>query len=481
MILLNLEEVPFEQDIRELFMAFFPEEKYAYEKEDIRYTYMLLGKKENIDFYKFKIYKNNKNLFEFFVIANQSRNHIKTEIKKYIYKYLEADTGRVLPWGTLTGIRPTKIIMEMLEDNNNIEEIKDIMRKNYLISEKKLELCLDTALKEKQILSKIDYRNGFSLYVGIPFCPTTCAYCSFTSYPISAWKDKTSTYIDCLLKELKEISNITQNKHLQTIYMGGGTPSSLTDIELDVILTAIEKYFDLSHLLEFSVEAGRPDSITREKLEVLKKHRISRISINPQTMHNKTLKLIGRRQSVEEFKAAFYMARELGFDNINTDIILGLPEEELKEVAYTMEELRKLAPESITVHTLAIKRAAKLNTNKEDYDGMSIKNNSKMIDLTAKICKEMDLEPYYMYRQKNMIGNFENVAYAKRGYECIYNIMIMEEKQSIISCGAGTSTKLVYHNENRLERIENVKDPKLYIERIDELINKKLDKIKNLY
>ena len=222
------------------------------------------------------------------------------------------------------------------------------------------------------------------------------------------------------------------------------------------------------------MEAGRPDSITREKLEVLKKHKIDRISINPQTMSDKTLKLIGRRQTVEEFISSFYMARELGFKNINTDIILGLPEEELKDVAYTMEELKKLSPESITVHTLAIKRAAKLNTNKEEYYGMKIKNNSEMIDLTAVSCKSMGLEPYYMYRQKNMIGNFENVGYAKVGTECIYNILIMEEKQTIIACGAGTSTKLVYPKENRVERLENVKDPKLYIERINEIIDKKI-------
>ncbi len=493
MILLKFDNVPFEQDIRELFMAFFPEEKYEHEfpqnlnlreissmkipAQGLDYKYVIwavedLGdKKEEV--YKFTIY-GGKYIFDLEIPKNNSRAFLKSEIKKSVYKFLKEETKKSLPWGTLTGIRPSKIIMEMLEKGQSIEKIKDNMKKTYLISDEKLDLCLGVAIKEKNILSKIDYENGFSLYIGIPFCPTTCAYCSFTSYPIGAWKNKTANYIDCLIRELKEVAILTEDKKLQTIYMGGGTPSSLSDKELDTILLAIEESFDLSNLLEFSVEAGRPDSITREKLEVLKKYKIDRISINPQTMSDKTLKLIGRRQTVEEFISSFYMARELGFKNINTDIILGLPEEELKDVAYTMEELKKLSPESITVHTLAIKRAAKLNTNKEEYYGMKIKNNSEMIDLTAVSCKSMGLEPYYMYRQKNMIGNFENVGYAKVGTECIYNILIMEEKQTIIACGAGTSTKLVYPKENRVERLENVKDPKLYIERINEIIDKKI-------
>lgn len=479
MIVLLLEEVLFEQDIRELCMAFYPGETYAYEKKDDAVLTLKAFIKDKT--YVFEAEFENGEKAEFSFEEKETRSENKNLTKKGLYGILTRHTKKELPWGTLTGIRPTKLVMEMLEKNFTNDDIRRIMKESYLISDSKLELCLKTALKEKMLLDKMDYKNGFSLYIGIPFCPTTCAYCSFTSYPIDKWKNRTGDYISALCKELREVSKLTEGKKLQTVYMGGGTPSSISEEELDEILNCLSDNFDLSNLLEISVEAGRPDSITKEKFEVLKKHKVGRISINPQTMHDRTLELIGRRQTVEQFKTAFRTARAMGFDNINTDIILGLPKEDLEDVKYTMDELLKLAPESITVHTLAIKRAAKLNTDKESYYGMKLKNNSEMIDLCADACAKAGLFPYYMYRQKNMIGNFENVAYAKPGTECIYNILIMEEKQTIIACGAGTSTKIVFPEENRLERIENVKDPKLYIERLEELIDKKKENLGRYY
>lgn len=237
--------------------------------------------------------------------------------------------------------------------------------------------------------------------------------------------------------------------------------------------------FDVENAIELTVEAGRPDSITREKLKVLRKHNVDRISINPQTMNQDTLDLIGRRHTVLHIKEAFKMAREEGFDNINMDMILGLPGENIDMVKNTLEQIKELSPESLTVHSLAIKRAAALNVWRDKYSDLSIENSAQMVDMAADYAARMDMEPYYMYRQKNMAGNYENVGYSISGKECIYNVLIMEEKQTIIACGAGASSKIVFHNESdnehsvRIERVENVKDVTNYIERIDEMIDRK--------
>ena len=264
-----------------------------------------------------------------------------------------------------------------------------------------------------------------------------------------------------------------KGRPLDTIYFGGGTPTSLPAEDIHAILCKLEDLFDTAHALEFTVEAGRPDSITEEKLQVLRDHGITRISINPQTMNQKTLDLIGRRHTVEMVKERFWMAREMGFDNINMDLIMGLPEEDMDDVRHTLHEVKKLAPDSLTVHSLAIKRAARLNMFKEQYGDLKISNTPEMIDLSAACAREMGMEPYYLYRQKNMAGNFENVGYSLPGKACIYNILIMEEMQTIAACGAGTTTKVVFPSENRRERCENVKEVEQYISRIDEMIGRK--------
>ncbi len=322
-------------------------------------------------------------------------------------------------------------------------------------------------------MSGLDYENGYSLYVGIPFCPTTCLYCSFTSFPIQAWEERIPLYLEALFKELDYVARRMAGRPLNAVYFGGGTPTSLKAEEIDLLLSGIRERFDLSHVREFTVEAGRPDSITEEKLLVLRRHGISRISINPQTMKQSTLDLIGRRHTVEMVKEKYRLARGLGFDNINMDLIIGLPEETIDDVRATMEEIRRLAPDSLTVHSLAIKRAARLNMFREQYADLKIENTQEMVDLTADAARAMGLLPYYLYRQKNMAGNFENVGYAAPGKACIYNILIMEEKQTIIGCGAGTTTKVLFAAENRLERAENVKSVEQYMERIDEMIERK--------
>ena len=495
MIGILLNDDAYEQDIRELMMAFFPGETFVHEYQDglnlavkgtlsdDRRTFALhvisFGEPQFFAFSELKLepeMREERRAIEGeqpIEVDYDNRFETKNKIKRRLYLLLMERTGKQLPWGTLTGIRPTKIALTKLEQGEAENEIRREMKETYYTGNEKINLSIEIAQKERELLSGIDYRDGYSLYVGIPFCPTTCLYCSFTSYPIGRWQGKMDQYFEALFKELDYVAEKKRGCRLETIYFGGGTPTSLSPEDLDRLITKIENTFDLSHVQEFTVEAGRPDSITREKLQVLRDHGITRISINPQTMKQETLDLIGRRHTVEDVKERFAMARELGFDNINMDLIVGPPEENIEDVQATMEAVKALAPDSITVHSLAIKRAARLNTMKEVYKDLKITNTQEMIDLTAKYARELGLEPYYLYRQKNMAGNFENVGYSLPGKACIYNILIMEEKQTIIACGAGTTTKRLFPEENRIERAENVKNVEQYIERIDEMIARK--------
>lgn len=409
----------------------------------------------------------------------RSKKELHEAFKCTLYTKLSAQLNKTLPWGYLTGVRPSKIAYTLLEKGADREQILEVFTKKHLVSEKKAQLALQVAQTEKSILEKMDYKNGYSLYIGIPFCPTTCLYCSFTSYSLAAYQSKVQPYLEALLKEMKYVSEAMRGRRLDTVYFGGGTPTTLSAGQLDMLLTELERQFDLSACRELTVEAGRPDSITYEKLCVLKAHHVDRISINPQTMNQQTLDLIGRRHTVEQIEEAFALAGKAGLDNINMDMILGLPGENKEMVQHTLEKIKALAPESLTVHSLAIKRAAALNIWREKYLDLQMDNSDEIVSMAADYAHQMGHQPYYMYRQKNMAGNFENVGYSKPGLECIYNILIMEEKQTIIAMGAGASTKIVFQNETeggqagRIERIENVKDVTNYIQRIDEMIERK--------
>ena len=409
----------------------------------------------------------------------RSKKELHEAFKCTLYTKLSAQLNKTLPWGYLTGVRPSKIAYTLLEKGADREQILEAFTKKHLVSEKKAQLALQVAQTEKSILEKMDYKNGYSLYIGIPFCPTTCLYCSFTSYSLAAYQSKVQPYLEALLKEMKYVSEAMRGRRLDTVYFGGGTPTTLSAGQLDMLLTELERQFDLSVCRELTVEAGRPDSITYEKLCVLKAHHVDRISINPQTMNQQTLDLIGRRHTVEQIEEAFALAGKAGLDNINMDMILGLPGENKEMVQHTLEKIKALAPESLTVHSLAIKRAAALNIWREKYLDLQMDNSDEIVSMAADYAHQMGHQPYYMYRQKNMAGNFENVGYSKPGLECIYNILIMEEKQTIIAMGAGASTKIVFQNETeggqagRIERIENVKDVTNYIQRIDEMIERK--------
>lgn len=397
----------------------------------------------------------------------------KRVIKGAIYQLLRQITGIRPQWGFITGVRPAKTINELLDKGYTEQQCLEYFINGYDVTEKKAKISLEVAKAERNILSQ-NKQNDISLYVGIPFCPTKCLYCSFTSYPLTQYQNKVWNYLEALQKELCFLGKYAQPFDLKTVYIGGGTPTSLTAEQMEFLLDVLSQYFDLKKDgLEFCVEAGRPDTITKEKLAVMKAYAVNRISINPQTMNQKTLDLIGRKHTVEEIKEIFYVARDLGYDTINMDLILGLPEETAQEVEHTMQEIEKLQPDNLTIHTLAVKRASRLKEKFDLYTLTKAEELEKMLSISEKYAQKMHMKPYYMYRQKNMVGNFENVGYCTFGKECIYNVQIMEEKQNVIAVGAGASTKIVYHQQNRIERVFNVKSVDDYILRIDEMIERK--------
>lgn len=423
------------------------------------------------------------------------RSRKKYAVDAALYKACREYTGRDLAWGILTGVRPAKIAMQKLEQGMDEDSFVRWFQEDSFVSRRKAVLAWQVAGREKKILEQLDYRDGYSLYVGIPFCPSVCSYCSFSSGPIDYWRDSVEDYLKALMKELSWIGEraAERGKRLNTIYIGGGTPTTLEEGQLERLLSHIDRCFSRESLLEYTVEAGRPDSITEGKLKALKGHGITRISINPQTMQQRTLDLIGRGHTAEEIEDSFHMARSLGFDNINMDLIAGLPKETAADMADTLEKIGALGPDSLTVHSLAIKRAAKMGQEKSSTGSIvalagdpavMARELSAMIEEAYRAAESMGLSPYYLYRQKNIAGNFENVGFAKVDKAGIYNILIMEEKQSIIAAGAGSSTKILldepilvpgsrHGRKTTLVRVENVKNIREYIARIDEMINRK--------
>lgn len=400
-----------------------------------------------------------------------------------LYDFLSEACGKTLVWGNLTGIRPTKLIRTLLEEEaeksgkaiDDEEVIRKVEEKLYderRLKGDKFTQGADIAIREKEILSSLHKTDGYSVYIGIPFCPSTCLYCSFTSNPIFKFRKRIDEYLEAMKKELIWTRDNMKDYVLDTVYIGGGTPTTLEPEELDRLLNDITTILPWEHVKEFTVEAGRADSITREKLEVLKKYPVTRISVNPQTMRDETLKLIGRNHTVADVKEKFALARELGFDNINMDIILGLPGETTDDVRYTLEEIKKLAPDSLTVHSLAIKRASGLKRWMDDNNLEITMDYEEAMRISNEAAKEMNLKPYYLYRQKQMAGNMENTGFAFEGKYGLYNILIMEEVQSIVAIGAGSVTKRVYP-DGRIERCDNIKDVNLYLENIEEMIERK--------
>ena len=500
----------FETDIRDLCLAFFTLQKITYVFENDTIITCPYDKKVNdvsapsgetfepTDIHV-KDYYSGK--------TTGDRLTIKSELKRELYNYLSKLTGKTLLWGTLTGIRPVTIVTKMIEDSvgANVDivganfrsprsgashelskitddNIRSELKKEYYISNMKADELINIAHKEIEILNRPEvknYKDTYSVYVGVPFCKSTCLYCSFTSFNIEKFSKYVDTYLDALEKDFATCMNNvveadackahscrgeqrepSQKLTPLTLYIGGGTPTSLDEVAFEKLLSIIDKYVDKKNLIEYTVEAGRPDTITKEKLLIMKEHGVTRISINPQSFNQKTLDLIGRKHTVKDVIDKFHLARSLGFDNINMDIILGLPNEHLFDVLKTLNGIRKLKPDSFTVHSLALKRAARLNFELDSWTknyylaGLDRREIDKMFKWSERLAKYLHLDPYYLYRQKNMAGNLENVGYAKTGKECIYNIMMMSERHTVYGFGTAT-TKKVFYEDDGSKRIES--------------------------
>jgi oxygen-independent coproporphyrinogen-3 oxidase len=410
----------------------------------------------------------------------ESESDIEFAACKLLYTMLSKITGKISDWGLLTGIRPVKKINALLEEGLSKDDIRQKMSEKYLLSDEKFRLSYLTAETQSKYIPIKD-RASFSLYIGIPFCPSRCSYCSFVSHSIQSSKARklTDEYTEKLIEEIILTSEIAREMgiHPNTIYIGGGTPTSLKPEQIYIIMDTIAKNFNLSAVFEYTVEAGRADTITEEKLRIIKDGGATRISINPQTLNDEVLVEIGRKHTVEQFLNSFDLARKMGFENINTDLIAGLPTDTIGSLKNSLDGIIDLSPESITVHALTLKRAAKISVEKDIYKrSEEIKT---MTEYSFRKLTENGYFPYYLYRQKNTIGNQENVGYAKKGYENAYNIYIMEEIQTIIACGAGASTKVYEPETGKLTRIFNYKYPYEYITNFSEIIARK-DRLRGL-
>lgn len=400
------------------------------------------------------------------------KKKIRIGIKQSIYDALSKVSEISAPWGVLTGIRPIKIVHTLLDEGRDEEEIFNILNKEYRLFKDKAELIIDICKRQRKYIYPLD-EDKFSLYVSIPFCPTRCLYCSFPTCSAVKYGSYIDEYTDKLIYEIGRISDMMKGKEISTVYLGGGTPTAIPVYNLERILQYIYECFGYNNIKEITVEAGRPDTINGQILEVLKKNNVDRISINPQTMNNSTLKLIGRNHTAEDVIYSYYIAREIGFDVINMDLIVGLPSEGVKEIGSTLEKIKKLDPENLTVHTLSVKRGSKFKVTMDKYKIESQKVIDEMLEITRNYAKNMELQPYYLYRQKQILGNLENIGYAKEGKECLYNIIMMEEKETVIAAGMGGVSKIFYPKENRIERIPNVKSLKEYLERTEEMVSRK--------
>ena len=417
-----------------------------------------------IEYQNQKIEKSYEYIIDMTLNVLRNKSYRKRMVKNHLYLILTIVTNKTLVWGSLTGVRPTKFARDLIM-NNEVREhlIEECLEREYYMQKSRAKL-VNMILKNQKCIIRND--NLIDLYVNIPICPTRCLYCSFISSEESRVKDQIESYVDNLLKEIDAVKDIIKNKAyiVRTIYIGGGTPSVLSASLLDKLLSALN--FPVS---EFTVECGRADTITREKLSVLKKHRVTRLSINPQTFCEATLKRIGRKQKNSEVLSAYSLALEFGF-NVNMDIIAGLPGEKLGIFKRTVNTLLELYPDNITVHTLSVKNGALL---KNDVSSLSERDIVKMIDYAQSKLIENGYKPYYLYRQKNQLGGLENVGYFRDDKVCIFNIDSMEETNTVIGIGAGAISKRVFNIENRIERLPNVKFIGDYISRIDEMIEKK--------
>ena len=414
----------------------------------------------------------------------------ETRQLKRIYSHvflevLEQLTGMKQSWGILTGIRPMKLFHKYRQQGHSVEEAKRLLMEKHRISEEKSELLATIErVQLKAIPDLHEIQNDVSIYIGIPFCPTKCAYCTFPAYAIHRKNGRVENFLDGLHEEIREIGKwlTERNIKITTIYFGGGTPTSIEAEEMDALYqTMYDSFPHMKEVREVTVEAGRPDTITPAKIDVLKKWGIDRISVNPQSYTDETLKAIGRHHSVQETIDKFWLSRNMGMKNINMDLIIGLPNEGIDEFRHSLDETEKMQPESLTVHTLSFKRASEMTRNKEKYKVADRETVEQMMQLGEQWTKENGYLPYYLYRQKNILGNLENVGYAKLGEESLYNIIIMEEVQTIIGVGCGASSKFMDPLTGKITQFQNPKDPAAYILTFEEYIEKKIEHLERIF
>ena len=470
-IKIKLNNMKYRYDVYQMFNIYFPLDEIKFLDDGDYIVNILDGKIE----FKYGEYYNESKILE----------NIKEDIKKLVFSSLKELTKEEYPWGILVGIRPSKIALKYLEEGKTEEEIIRIFEIKHLASKKKAKLCIEIAKTEEKFVNKES--NSIAIYIGMAYCPTRCFYCSFAANPIVGNKKLVNPYLQALIKEISAMKKYVNDRKLniESVYFGGGTPTAVNNEEFeDVMKEVYEAFVKDKNLKEFTVECGRPDSITSEKLQTMKTYDVTRISINPQTMNDDTLKMIGRGHTSAQVIEKFNLARSMGFNDINMDMIIGLPGEGIKEVLHTKNEILKLKPDSLTVHGLSLKRASILYENFILKKGIQVKKQEELAQMYEEsriLAQELGLHPYYMYRQKNMVGNMENLGYSRKGEECIYNIEMIEDKQTIIALGADAVSKVVFLDENRIERFANIKDIKEYCNRIDEMIQGKIKLLDSLY
>ena len=394
------------------------------------------------------------------------------ELSVLLYDTLSKLTGYTMPWGILYGVRPARLMHATVESVGRDGAVKKFLSDK--VQQKKIDLALAVMERENRII-ELSSDNSFSLYVSIPFCPSRCSYCSFVSHSIANAQELIEPYVELLCKELEYTGSVAKELglRLESVYFGGGTPTTLSPSQLDALLGTIERSFDLSTVREYTVEAGRPDTVTREKLDTLLLHNVSRISINPQTFNDDVFKSIGRRHTSKQTVDAYNLARQMGFGNINMDFIAGLNSDTFDSFKQSIDTAINLSPESITVHNLALKSGAYLCTENELFDLTKRSLATKMIDYSYNTLTQNAYNPYYMYRQSKSLGNLENVGYARDGYDCLYNIFMMDETHTVLAAGAGAVIKLKNPKTTHIERIYNYKYPYEYVNNFEQIISRK--------
>lgn len=483
----------FHYEIENLVRVFFPNEKLemikAEEIEEIKIEKPciiaeLVEYGVESQLYAQAIFDDYKNTFSDSVILSGDEKADNPELERKmamcVYDLLVDYTGITPPWGILTGVRPIKLFRKLCEEKGK-DYTKEYFRRGLAVSEEKVLLAEETEKNERVILDTSS-ENSFSLYVSVPFCPTRCSYCSFVSQSVEKTTKLIEPYVELVCQELTYTAKIVKDckLKLETVYIGGGTPTTLNAQQLEKVISTINANFDMESCREFTVEAGRPDTVTEDKLKAILEGGADRISINPQTMNDEILEKIGRKHTAQQTIDAFNLARRVGFKHINMDLIVGLPDETFESFKETLRQLAELDPESITVHTLAMKRSSNLTSQ-----GMQLyKKDAETARDMHSYCKyrlsQKGYRPYYLYRQSRMVGNLENIGYAKKGFDGLYNVFIMDETHSIIACGAGAVTKLKNHSDGSLKRIFNYKYPYEYINSFDEMLKRK-DEIKDFY